>query len=302
MKGTTQSEKRVSVIGTMGSGKTTALGLMCLTCETLSAYQPNFKSRIKEHTSGIRQAPSDLRRGHFPPKTLPGAAYEADLVLKQEGRFGTRIVRLPFCETAGEDIQKWISRFSGGMYSQRHDYRVLSELYKYVLSSNGFILVCPTSRALMYTDSTGMEKEPDDLPVDPDVNLVRILEAMYDYKDQTKMTPIEGMAVLLTKYDMVREDTQHLGMDLSTVAGMQQFMNSFFPQTSQALKYYGMDKVRFFPSFVQVQRDQNDPRRFVKWPDGSDKILMNMHRPRMPQYSEQSYMDLINWLIETFAE
>jgi len=94
----TRSEKRVSVIGTRASGKTTALGLICLTCETLSSVYPGFKIRIVEKSSGIRQAPSDLRRGHFPPATLPGTWYEADLILKWEVRFSQKIIRLPFCD------------------------------------------------------------------------------------------------------------------------------------------------------------------------------------------------------------
>jgi len=295
----TRSEKRVSVIGTRASGKTTALGLICLTCETLSSIYPGFKVRIVEKSSGIRQAPSDLRRGHFPPATLPGVWYEADLILKWEDRFSQKIVRLPFCETAGEDIQKWISKFSQGMYQVQQDFHSATELHKYVLSSNGFILVIPVSRALIFAEGKPLEREPEDLPIDPDLNLVRILEKIYDYKEQTQSPPIEGMAVLLTKYDLIQPYAQSMGMDLYQPGGVQKFMNAYFPQTSQALKYYGLEKVRFFPSYVQVERDQKG--RVIKWPDGTDKIVMNPHRPRMPVYSEDSYINLINWLRSTFA-
>lgn len=295
----TRSEKRVSVIGTMGSGKTTALGLICLTCETLSSVYPGFKVRIVEKSSGIRQAPSDLRRGHFPPKTIPGTYYEADLIMKWEDTFSTKIIRLPFCETAGEDIQKWISRFSAGMYNLQHDFRTAVELYKYVLSSHGFILVIPVSRALLSVEGPPIEREPESLPMDPDLNLVRILEAIYDYKEQTRGPPIEGMAVLLTKYDLIQPYAQSMGMDLYQPGGVKKFMDAFFPQTSQALKYYGLDKVRFFPSYVQVARD--DKGRVIKWPDGTDKIVMDQRRPRMPIYSEDQYIKFIHWLRDTFA-
>ena len=297
----TRSEKRVSVIGTMGSGKTTALGLICLTCDTLSAVYPEFKFDIREKTSGIRQAPSDLRQGHFPPKTIPGTMYEADLILKWEDRFNTKIVRLPFCETAGEDIQKWISKFSASMYNiAQQDYRTAVDIYKYVLSSNGFILVIPVSRALMTTESPPLEKEPESLPRDPDLNLVRILEVIYDYKERTRSPPIEGMAVLLTKYDLIQPYAQSMGMDLYQPGGCRRFMEAFFPATLAKLKFYGLEKVRFFPSYVQVERVGKEGR-IVKWPDGTDKIVMNPSRPRMPIYSEDSYIQLITWLKDTFA-
>ena len=304
--GSTSAEKRVSVLGTMGSGKTTALGLTCLTCETLSAQYPSFKVRIVEKTSGIREAPSDLRQGHFPPKTLPGTYYEADLIMKWESNLGDKLVRLPFCETAGEDIQKLIGRFSQGMYNVSTDFYAAAEIHKYVLSSNGFILVCPASRALMFSEGEGLEKEPTDLLRDPDVNLVRILEAIYDYKEKTKSPPIEGMAVLLTKYDLIQPYAQSMGVDLYqggdiSFSGCTQFMNSFFPQTSQQLKYYGLDKVVFFPSYVQVQRASKEGK-IVKWSDGADKIQMHPTRPRMPQYSESSYKMLVDWLRETFTK
>lgn len=297
-KRTQQSEKRVSVIGTVESGKTTALGLICLTCQTLSAQNIAFKSRIRERTSGIKQAPSDLRRGHFPPKTTPGSYYEADLLLKKEGHFGDRTVTLPFCETAGEDIQKWINSFSQSMYVQRPKHHVVDELYKYVLNSEGFILVCPTSRALMHTGSQPLEAVPTGTSNDPDVNLSRIVDAIYDYKQQANMK-IEGIAVLTTKQDIIQPYAQSMGVDLTNPQGMQKFMTSFFPDTSQSLKWYGLDKIMFFPSWVQVERQQDGSP--VKWQDGSEKILMNIRRPRMPQYSEQSYMNLVNWLVDTFA-
>ena len=297
-KRTRQSEKRVSVIGTIESGKTTALGLICLTCQTLSAQNKGFKSRIRERTSGIKQAPSDLRSGHFPQKTLPGSYYEADLLLKQESSFGSKVVTLPFCETAGEDIQKWISHFNESMYQQRPQLQIIDELYKYVLNSHGVILVCPTSRALMHTDSMPLEAVPEGISRDPDVNLSRIIDAIYDYKRQAKMR-LEGIAVLATKQDMIQPYAQSMGIDLTNPVGMQKFMTSFFPDTSQSLKWYGLDKIRFFPSWVQVQRDQTG--KPLKWPDKTHRILMNPRRARMPQYSELSYMNLIEWLINTFA-
>jgi len=294
-----QSEKRVSVIGTIGSGKTTALGLICLTCETLTNVDPTFKFDIREKTSGVRQAPSDLRQGHFPPKTLPGTYYEADLIMKWEGSFGDKIVRLPFCETAGEEVQRWINRFSRGMYDLQRDFRSAGEIYKYVSSSNGFILVCPVSRALMFTPDKQLEQEPSDLPRDPDLNLVRILEAIYDYKERTHSPPIEGMAVLLTKYDVIQPFAQAMGVDLYQPGGPERFMKAYFPATTAKLNFYGIDKVQFFPSYVQVERMPDNS--LAKWPDGTDKIVLNPHRPRMPVYSEQDYINLINWIQRTWA-
>lgn len=298
-------EKRVTSIGTWGSGKSTILRLILLTCETLSREFEGFTFTVDEKSSGISTGTSNLRQGKFPAATPPGEVYEADLVLRWKGKgrlSGRKTVRVPFCETAGEDIQKLIGKFGKGEYHHHPYFGIAKNLSAKILSSNGFILICPVSRALMFHNlPPEWEKEPPDLPVDPDVNVVRMLRQIRAFKEAAKSSPIEGLAILLTKYDLIREYAQHMGIDLLTdPRNVDSFMNTFFPQTSAELKYHGLEKVKFFPCFVQVQRTQEG--RVVKWPDGSDKIEMHPHRPRMPIYNEAGIIELITWIRETFTK
>lgn len=299
-------EKRVTTVGTWGSGKSTILGKLALTCETLSANDRNFTYTIDEKSSGICARSSNLRQARFPPATPPGNIYEADLVLrwKNKGVFsGWKTVRVPFCETAGEDIQKIIGKFGKGEYHTHPYWGVAKELSGKILASNGFMLICPVSRALLFHRMPDeWEKEPPDLPVDPDVNIVRILREIHAYKKQARSPRIEGMAIVLTKYDLVQEYLQRMGLDLlKHPQVVQEFMNTFFPQTAAELKFRGLDNVAFFPSFVQVRRTAEG--RIVKYPDdGSAQIEMHPTRPRMPIYSEAEDIRLLGWIRETFAK
>jgi hypothetical protein len=115
--GVKSGSKRVVFVGTRGSGKTTALGCIALTCDLLSQRDGKFSHFIHERTSGIRQIPSDLCMGRFPEPTPPGLIYEADIHLRWRYPFGERNVTLPFCETAGEDIKNLIGKYTTNVYS-----------------------------------------------------------------------------------------------------------------------------------------------------------------------------------------
>jgi hypothetical protein len=288
--------KRIIFVGTRGSAKTTALGCLSLTCDLKSLSDKNFVAFIDEKTSGgIRQVPSDLCQGKFPPATIAGNIYEADMVMSWQGVFGKKTVILPFAETAGEDMEKLIGPYHKDLYRRQATFQEAKGLTDYICNSHGYVLVAPVSRALMF-DGKGIEKEPDSLLPDPDVNLARILASIYRYKRESRSPKIEGIAVLLTKYDMIDVFVKARGMDFYHEDGMRRFLHTYFRQTSSLLKYYGLEKVRFFPVHVQVER--------IEKKDGSvqftNNILTDPHR-NLPLYSEQSYLNLIDWIKETFA-
>jgi hypothetical protein len=297
--------KRVIFVGTRGSSKTTSLGLLALTCDIISTQDPNFSHFIDEKTSGIRQVPSDLCQGYFPEPTPPGLIYEADLYLKRSTRFGDKTVVLPFCETAGEDIQNLIGRYQKSVYHQSIDWQSADNLNKYICDSNGYVLVVPVSRAHV-AGVPQMDEEPQALLQDPDVNISRILSAVWRYKLKSRSPHIEGIAVLLTKYDMVDAWLKSMGMDLYDDQGAKLFLDTYFRQTSGLLKHINIyDRVKFFPMHVQVERVK-DPQTgivsFAKWPDGRGyKIAVDEDR-NLPIYAEQSCRDLINWIMERFAQ
>lgn len=302
-------ERRVAVVGTMGSGKTTVLGLLHLTCSDRSNREKNFYFRVNEKTTGIRQVPSDLRNGLFPPPTPEGVVFEADLMMRWETPFGRQQIRLPFCETAGEEVQRLIMKFSAGMYEiNPTDFTNASMLYEYILRSNGFIVIAPSTRVPMFKDAqglrVGLEKEPTKIQ-DPDVNISRLLEQIYNYKERTGAPPIKGIAVLVTKCDAMFSLLAEKGMNLKTEDGMHKFMITDFPETMNILKFYGMDKVRFWPVWVELDykqemRDGKNVKVPIPHPVRGYRIRVH-DELRIPYYSREEYLSLIDWIKETFV-
>jgi len=296
-------EKRLVFVGTRTSSKTTALGCLDLTCDILSAQDPNFTHFIDEKTSGICQVPSDLCRGFFPEPTPPGLIYEADEIMRWKTPLGEKTVCLPFCETAGEDIENLMGPYTKNVYQQNQNYMQADNLNKYICDSNGYVLVMPVSRAQI-PGTIPMDEETDEIQHDPDVNIRRILAAIYRYKKESRSPPIEGIAVLLAKYDMIDSVCKSRGMDLYNPEGARLFLETYFRQTSSLLKYYGLSKVKFFPVHVQVEKVRLPDGKigFAKWPGTNKyKILTDPVR-NLPLYSEASFKSLVAWIKDTFAK
>lgn len=292
---------RFAMLGTVGSGKTSIAAAIVLTAQTLSTELPEFRCRVLEGSSGILEAASNLRRGRFPPKTPVDTLVppEAGLLLWWENFWGTKKVQVPICDVAGERVQELEAKFARGMYPSEEAYNQLSQLIRYVQDSDGFILAVPASRALIFEDDTKLETEPEDVQTDPDVNLARILESVFEHKESTSSKKIKGIATVITKWDMLEPYAKKKDMDIyeSSGKGLQNFMNVCFPATMMTLKSYGMQNVRFFPSYIRVKRGAYGMER---WDDGSPKIEAHERYLRMPKYAEKSYVDLFEYL-KSFA-
>jgi hypothetical protein len=296
--------KRIVFMGTRGSSKTTALGCLALACDIKSASDKHFKHLIDEKTSGMRQVPSDLCAGYFPEPTPPGLIYEADVYLTHESILGEKTVCLPFCETAGEDTEKIIGPYQQSQYHQSMNWQDASNLVKYICDSNGYVLVAPVNRPnIPDIPRELLESEPETLRWDPDVNLARILSSIFRYKMQTRSPEIEGIAVLLTKYDTIMEYLKKKGMSLYDPMGATAFLQTYFRQTSGVLKHYGMEKVKFFPVHVEVEkvRRADGSVYYAQWPGNRGyKIALDYNR-NLPLFSEQTFLALIDWIMETFS-
>jgi len=297
--------KRVVIVGTRGSAKTTFLGSLALACDLLSQREKGFKHFIDERTSGICQVPSDLCAGFFPEPTPPGLIYEADMYLTWQSLFGEKTICLPFCETSGEDIENLIGPYKQSQYHQAIDYQDAQNLTRYICDSNGYILVAPVNRPhVPGVPKEFLDEEPTSLRWDPDVNLRRILGAIYHYKKQTRSPPIEGIAVLLTKYDTIDTYLKSQGMDLYDPIGARIFLQTYFRQTTGLLKYYGLEKVKFFPFHVQVEKIKHPDGTisFNKWSEGRGYKITLDEKRNIPKFAEQSCYDVINWIKETFIK
>lgn len=287
---------RFSMLGTVGAGKTAVCGGIVLTAQTLSGMMPEFKCRILEGSSGIRVAASNLRRGRFPPKTpvnLPAPA-EAGLLLYWGGLLREKKVQIPICDISGEQVQQTIQKHGEHMYPSSEAYSELTTLMRYVYEADGFIIALPASRALIFDEDKKLEAEPGGIANDPDVNLPRCLDSVFEYKERSGGKKIKGIAVVITKWDLMQPYAQEKDMDIQTPRGLQNFMDVAFPDTMMSLKAYGLENVRFFPSYFKVMRDKKG--NVVKWEDQSDRIELHPRILRMPQYPEQSYKDLFEFL------
>jgi GTPase SAR1 family protein len=295
---------RFAMLGTVGSGKSTVTAAIFLTAQTLSGH-PEFRNFYTEtlegSTSSILDDVSRLRRGHFPEKTQKylAAPPEAGLGLTWGGRFGDKRVQIPICDIAGEDVQQMIRQSRIALNPDQYNDNV--QLINYVRDADGFILVVPASRALMFADDVAIESEYDvhGNVSDPDVPLQRILNEIFRYKQQTRGKRVKGIAVVITKWDLIAPFAARLGMDIGTPDGLYKFMHTCFPGTSSALKRF-IDKgmVQFFPSAIKVMLNADGTKR--KWPGTDNDRIEVRQDERKPVYEEQSYVRLFLWL-KSFA-
>jgi len=307
---TYKSKCSFAMLGPVGSGKTTVSGLLVITAITLSARQPgNFICDVIESQSGILEAQSLLRRGRFPPKTDPNSPlpYESGLLMKWPTPIRKKQVHIPICDVAGEVVADLATKYRDGMYDlEEKTFSETAFLVEQLKDRDGYVLTVTAPRAFMFKDDRQLEEEPrfskdkdGKIKADPDVNLSRILEAVIDYKRRTKVHPIKGIAVVVTKYDMVKTICEQEGMDLydESGVGFRNFMNTCFPATANKLRFFGLENVAFFPSEVELEQDQ--------WPNGDDRIKILRRRPggepcRVPKYPEKQYVRLIEYL-KSFA-
>ena len=297
-KSSFKSKCSFAMLGTVGSGKTTVCGFITMTAITLSASNPeHFVCDVIESKSGILQAQSDLRRGRFPPKTDPNSAlpYESGLLMRWFGAFGKKEIHVPICDVAGEVVADLASKYRDGMYDLNDKtFKETAFLVDEIKDRDGFILVIPASRALLFSDDAQLEPEPGAMQFDPDLNLARILETVVEHKRKFKTHPIQGIAVVVTKYDLVKSVCENEGMDLYDESGdgFRNFLNTCFPATNNKLRFFGLQNVAFFPSEVTLDGT---------WPKGEPRIKVLKRRPsgepcRVPKYPEQQYVRLIEYL------
>jgi len=303
-----EQERRASVFGMVESGKTTILGLLEIVCVDYAnkANKPGSRTKfhflVQEHTSGIRQAGSELRLGMFPEKTGVDRVFEADFLMRFDKTFGKQHLRLPFCETAGETFTKLLDRFGKGQYDITPAMQDAALIHDYILDTDAIILIAPVTRAL------GIEEEKG-APLNlPDVNLSRLLSGIYMYKVEDQRSnpnyhPIKGIAVFLTKYDAVQSFLETKHMSLDTQEGVHAFMSKYFPETYAVLGWYGLDNVRFWATGVELETEKNELGNIVAKlhpmkPSRGYKIKVD-HNRNVPVFTEQPFYEFIDWLKDT---
>jgi len=260
----TEQERTASVFGMIESGKTTILGLLEIICVDYAnkmnkpGSKNNFHFLVQERSSGIRQVSTELRQGMFPERTPPNIVFEADFLMRFGKTFGEQQLRLPFCETAGETFTAMLERFGKGQYEINPDMEDADLITRYILNTDAIILIAPVTRPL------GLEKEVRAQLNLPDVNLSRLLAGIYGYKmEDQRMNPggyrpIRGIGVFLTKVDGAKTHLAASHIDLQTKEGVHYFMSKYFPETYAVLGWYGLENVRFWPTGLEIETEENE--------------------------------------------
>jgi len=319
------TKNRLALIGTVGAGKSTVVGGLVMTAETLVAETKRtdkpFFCRVLEGGSEIHQDVSDLREGHFPKKTVPFGEFaaEAGLLLEWEHNidvpvFGTqtfrrKLLQVPICDIAGEDLQQTIRQVRRQGTIGEYSKQKVRNLIAYVRESDGYIITIKATRAKGFREQLETEKDKK-LSPDPDVNLVRLLEDLMNYKSINRSRPIKGVAVVITAWDRMKDVAEEVGFDiLDPNMGqhdLERFVSACFPSTYAAIQSLRVPNVQYFPSFFEVETDEQGSVKFWEEEPGSPKI--KRRRPdyevggewwrnlRKVSYSEKSYVDLIDWL------
>lgn len=305
------SQKRVIFVGAKRSAKTTSFGLWALSHDlrSLDETDNSFSYYIEEKTSGICQVPADLCQGVFPEETPSGLVYEAIMHIRERKGLREKNIIIPVCETAGEDMENLIGPYSQSVYKQNPDWASADVLNKYICNSNGYIVTLPVSEVnipLVPAEFRDTRDEPQDNVghfVDPDLVAKRILSAIFAYKEKNKQSPpIEGIAILLTKADKVLHFIKGHGMDLNTPEGQRRFLTTYFRQTCSVLKYYGLDKVRFFPVFVEVLKIKGPDGKTVIYKDENNKKkILRDEENNLPIFSKTAFNELTTWVLQTFG-
>jgi len=320
------TKNRLALLGTVGAGKSTVVGGLVMTAETLVAETKKtnepFFCRVIEGSSEIHQDVSDLREGHFPAKTVAFGDFAAEAGLLLEWEFNVdlpvlgqqtlrrKLLQVPICDIAGEDLQQTIRQFRKqqgfiGDYAKQK----VRNLIAYVRESDGYIITIKATRAKGFRKQLEKEADPK-LSPDPDVNLVRLLEDLMNYKALNRSRPIKGVAVVITAWDRMKEVADEVGFDiLDPNMGqhdLERFVAACFPSTYAAIQSLRVPNVQYFPSFFEVETDEQGNIKYHEDMQGGPKI--KQRRPdyevggdwwrniRKISYSEKAYVDLIQWL------
>ena len=292
------SKTRFTMIGPVGSGKTTVAANLLRTAYTRSQRDPNFYCDVQEFGSEIREAVARLCDGHFPPKTEPTGeyAYESGLTITKKGLFGPKKLHIPLIDVAGEDQQLMLQKFGSPLEVRRPvNYLTAKTLLDYMKSSKGFILTLCAPRIRLPDQK--MDEEPKGISRYPDVNMARMLDDVFQFKKGK----IESIIVVITKWDMVAPHLVDKGIDLyNTRDDMVRFMNNYFPGTKMALKQMeDRGQVQYFPSYVSLKKNErgevqywgpNDPMVEVITEDHEGYAYVNY------RYAESSYYAMFDYL------
>ena len=276
---------RITMIGTMGSGKSAFLAGLLVAADRKVNKSENtdfpFRYYLKEGSGNIEHDKSALRAGHFPPKTgaLKASIIEPGLTFEwahETALLGKRVplskkqAYMPICDLAGEDLCRLIEKVNQirtlQQASQINEQRMISM----ITQSTGLMLIIKATRA----QGLGIEIEQEPIGIEglsiySDANLKRMVDGIIRYKKLNRSSPpIRGVAVVVTAWDGLAPAAEKISLitgkkfDPTDIAisqeSLKKFMYMCYPSTSAAITSLHLNNVRYFPSFFEIERDSNN--------------------------------------------
>jgi hypothetical protein len=342
---------RVALIAPPAAGKTTTVSGLFMRAnkkvgETLHTDAP-FKCRMQEGGSNIHQDVADLSDGIFPAKTQtylgfrssPGLLLEqskyAALSIPFTGRiFGRedlrprkemwhKMLRISINDLPGETLTQvmWQVRAKVGIQQQMiRD--TISNAIQEMRSCQAYIFILKASLARGL--GLPIETERDQtVSRDPDVNLVRMLEDIVNYKAKHG-EEIKAAYIVISAWDKLAPKAEKLGFDMfdsnmvKRQTTLEQFVMNCFPQFFGTLHSSGIKNINYYPTFFQTETHEDGTEKMFEdelpycMPDGtpSIKIIKRPHimtkdindpnarniwqNVRSISYSAESYDQLLN--------
>lgn len=288
-------QNRITMIGTMGAGKSAHLAGLLIAADRKVSKSRNtdypFRYIIQEGSGNIEHDKSAMRAGHFPPKTgalkaslvEPGLTFEWSHVTRTFGREMTlnrKLAKMPIADLAGEDLCQLIEKVSQVRTLQQASQVNAERVTGIITQSAGLMFIIKATRAQGL--GIELEKEPvgiDGLSIYSDANYKRMINGIVRYKRQNPNSPpLRGIAVVITAWDglapVAKQIEQITGQPFDPlftkrdkngnidISRSQEVLDKFlymcFPSTHAAITSLHLNNVKYFPSFFETEKDSNN--------------------------------------------
>jgi hypothetical protein len=318
----------ITMVGTQGCGKSTYLEMLLIAADRLVAKTPPdkvFQCLLDEKSSNLEHGKSALRDGHFPPKTKKLQASDvnpalrfrwanATTVIGQRIETGEVVANMAVADLAGEDLCLLIEQVASIRNLQDAEKVNAQKITSIIMNTSAFIFIVKSSR-LQGLSSVPIEQEPtniDGLSVYSDANFKRMLDGIIRYKRLNRRSPpIRSIAFVFTAWDTLAP----LAEKIQTITGtpfnpkdevishesLSKLAQACLPSTWAAVKSLGIPNIRFFPSWIDTEKDPDTGEPKIKkvemfepgrdWTDNVNSIY----------YSENWCWKQIDWIKEFAA-
>jgi hypothetical protein len=268
--------KGICVVGGMGCGKTTVLGLLDV---ALTSYAIRNREKFKfspdlESTAYLsKDVLVPLQSGQFPKKTAPGSREEVKLIMKLKKTLGWKEIELNSYDIAGEDITTTLEELTA---AKKNYQQIIADVQqrktlRALLESDVFVFVVD-SLACDPTTTVAVAKKK----AENDQFLQQLWLAIKEYKKRIRANPVRGIALLFAKYDQVnlalplgevnyyslsnlKEPPDIAKEEKSATKTFEEVVQTYLPFTYAAMDFtsgINRQNLKYFRSGIVMTRDE----------------------------------------------